>query len=278
MVSKRWFGAFIFFSGSLVACSLGGVGEPGGAGGEGSPAALTPQQGKISVALVDAPLPSVTAVVVSIDRLTALTAEGEVTLSTAPATIDLLQLQNGTSFPLGEAVIPSGEVSELRLYLADGGPTYVVADGVEHPLEVPSGTQSGIRIPGPFAVSGCEERQVVLDFDALSSVSVHAAGKSSKWMLRPVVKVKASEAAPAECAPATDSGRRRLDLGHDRGRLRLDDDGTDAGSIDGGTDAGSTDGSSGSGTGTTDGTAGLGSTDGSTDAGSTPGATDGTAG
>jgi hypothetical protein len=186
----------------VLACTAAPLLEKGGKEQE----ALGSGTGRLAVELVDAPTDEVREVVVTVARVVALGADGaEVQVSDAPVTVDLLTLQT-RSLPLGDAVLPAGDVSELRLELAPEGPQYVtLADGSQAELKVPSGTTSGIKLPGPFHVPECGTRTLTVDFDAKKSIAVHAAGKTDRWVLRPVVFVKQQAEAPGTC-DAGDAG------------------------------------------------------------------------
>jgi len=151
------------------------------------------RMGTLVVALTDAPSPDVKGIVVTIDTVTAHSDQaGWVTVAHGPITVDLLTLHDVT-MKLGEVDLPAGTVSEVRLQLVDSGPQYVVlADGSHAPLQTPSGTTSGVKLKGPFEVSACTRHTLVLDFDGKNSIEYHdTGGTDSRWILRPVIRVKA---------------------------------------------------------------------------------------
>lgn len=109
---------------------------------------------------------------------------GWVVLNDTPATYDLLTLQNGVFVTIGTAKVPSGHYTQVRLKLGAG--STVTIDGVVHPLVVPSGTQTGLKLIGPFDVPAGGTVDIALDFDAARSI--HQTGAGS-YMLKPTVKV-----------------------------------------------------------------------------------------
>jgi uncharacterized protein DUF4382/carboxypeptidase family protein len=111
------------------------------------------------------------------------TSGGWQTLSTTTKTYDLMKLQNGVFTTIGEASLPAGTYTQIRLKLGPG--SNVVVDGTTLPLKVPSGMQSGLKLIGTFNVPPGGTTDVGLDFDA--SRSLHETG-SGQWMLKPVVK------------------------------------------------------------------------------------------
>ena len=99
-------------------------------------------------------------------------------------TVDLMTLRNGVFTTLGIALVPAGHYTQIRLKLGAGSD--VVVDGVTHPLVVPSGLQSGLKLIHPFTVPPEGFVDLLLDFDGQRSIVLTGAGT---WMLRPTVKV-----------------------------------------------------------------------------------------
>ncbi|WP_018628645.1 DUF4382 domain-containing protein [Niabella aurantiaca] len=105
--------------------------------------------------------------------------------------INILNYRNGTVIAMGDPLtLPAGKIEQIRLVLGDDNT--VVVDGVEHALTVPSGSTSGYKINFHKELAPDGVYKIWLDFDAARSV--HAAGKSGKYMLKPVVKAFSEEA------------------------------------------------------------------------------------
>lgn len=151
--------------------------------------------GQLSVRLVDAPSDEVTSVFVTLRSVVAVMPDGaEVTLASGPLLVDLLSLQHGTSLRLGDLTMAPGRVAQVRLRIDEAGRNDVgFADGTVAPLKIPSGTESGIKLVGPFEIRECETTRLTLDFDVPNSIHVAVAGQSGKVLLRPVVFVKQLE-------------------------------------------------------------------------------------
>lgn len=161
-----------------------------GCGGDGT--------ARLEVRLTDAPLDGVAEVNVPVDHVkvrstgtseddTGAEDGGWHTLEGEARVIDLLSLREGVAEVIGEGEIPAGDITELRLVLADELPaTLVMDDGSEVPLDTPSGTSSGLKIKGDIPVVEDEDAVVTLDFDA--SLSVHQTGNGS-YQLKPVLRV-----------------------------------------------------------------------------------------
>lgn len=101
-----------------------------------------------------------------------------------PMVINLLDLTNGVDTLLSSADLDPGHYNELRLIL--GTENTVVVDGEINDLKTPSGQQSGYKIKFETDLESDEELDLIVDFDAARSV--HEAGRSGKYILKPVLK------------------------------------------------------------------------------------------
>lgn len=150
----------------LVACA--------GETGEGS--------GTLALSITDAPVDGAERVVVEFTGVEIQTSAGRHTIDYAdPKTINLLALQNGMREYLLEGyVLPVGNVSWIRLRVnavADGVmDSYIdivnsdtMPDG-RYELNVPSGSQSGLRLNNSFNVVDGEYLDFTIDFDLRKSV------------------------------------------------------------------------------------------------------------
>ncbi|MGH7724807.1 MAG: DUF4382 domain-containing protein [Candidatus Eiseniibacteriota bacterium] len=99
-------------------------------------------------------------------------------------TFDLLALRNGVTTTLGTALVPAGRYTQIRLLLGEG--SNVVVDGVTHPLVIPSGLQTGLKLVGGFNVPEGETVELTVDIDAAQSVHV---GPNGTYRLRPTAKL-----------------------------------------------------------------------------------------
>ncbi|MGD8749381.1 MAG: DUF4382 domain-containing protein [Balneolaceae bacterium] len=132
---------------------------------------------------------------VSSDTATADTTDGKwMDLPVDPMQINLLDLTNGVDTLLASADLEPGRYNELRMIL--GPDNTVMEDSMMHNLKVPSGQQSGYKIKFNTVLEEGESIDVMIDFDA--SRSVHQAGKSGKYILRPVLKAFAGSGEQVE--------------------------------------------------------------------------------
>ncbi|RYD78536.1 MAG: DUF4382 domain-containing protein [Sphingobacteriales bacterium] len=153
------------------------------------------QTTELRVNLTDAPIDELDSVYVDIkevnvklgdDTLTSGNDEsGWVNIDINKGIYDLLSYQNGVDTLLGTGIIPTGYLKEIRLVL--GSNNYVIDTfGVSHPLTIPSGGSSGLKIKINKPVYGPVD-SVLLDFDAALSIKNEGA---SGYKLRPVIKLK----------------------------------------------------------------------------------------
>jgi hypothetical protein len=165
-----------------LALSLGGCSDTTG------PAA----PGELRIILVDAP-GDFQAVNIVVQRVEAHRSAGNKDawelLSDQTAVYDLLQLRNGVSALLAGALLPAGQYTQIRLILGAGN--NVVVDGQAHPLTIPSGTSSGIKLEYPFTIESGRLQELIMDFDA--GRSIHQTGGGA-YVLVPVIRLMAAEA------------------------------------------------------------------------------------
>jgi Domain of unknown function (DUF4382) len=111
-------------------------------------------------------------------------ANGWVNLQTNAGIYNLLGLQNGVDTLLASGTIPTGMLKEIRFIL---GTHNRVVDtlGVNYPLTIPSGAESGLKIKVNKNLNASIET-LLIDFDTDLSIKKEATG----YKLRPVLKVK----------------------------------------------------------------------------------------
>jgi len=140
--------------------------------------------GHVEIRLTDAPgdFEQVNIVVtsVSIHR----DGSGWETIKDDTTTYDLLTLRNGVFTGLAAGDVPAGHYTQIRLGIGEG--SHVVQDGAIHPLEIPSGMQSGYKLVGEFDVPAGGAIELTLDFDAARSILRTGNGR---YKLKPTVRV-----------------------------------------------------------------------------------------
>ena len=147
------------------------------------------------------------AVYVDVKAIEAHTDEGGwMDLQTNAGVYDLISLTNGIEVMLAKGEIPVGNLSQIRLLLGDNNS--IVVNDVEHPLTVPSGMHSGIKLEVHATLSPNVPFTILLDFDAAQSIVLTGSGN---YELKPVIRTIVSSSAygnikgtayPAEAQPA----------------------------------------------------------------------------
>lgn len=147
------------------------------------------ETGRLTIMLTDAPA-AYQAVWVDIQRVDIHLVSGKsggewVQLPTVSGIYDLLQLQNGIDTTLVDVSnLPAGKITQMRLIL--GSNNSIDVGGTSVFMDVPSGSETGIKIVGKMELGPNQELKVVLDFDAAASVVEEGQGA---YHLKPVVKV-----------------------------------------------------------------------------------------
>ncbi len=177
---------------SFLAALVAGCGGGGGGGSAAAP-------GTLGVSLTDAPAcgydeVNVTVVKVRVHQSSSAS-EGDagwtdITLN-PPRRINLLSLNNGVLFNLGETTLPAGHYTQLRLVLdpntaAGLANSVLPTGGTDTALVTPSAVQSGIKLINQFDVESGKRVDLVLDFDACKSVVKRGNGT---YALKPVIRV-----------------------------------------------------------------------------------------
>ena len=138
--------------------------------------------GTLALSITDAPVDGAERVVVEFTGVEIQTSSGRHTINYAnPKTINLLALQNGLrEYLLESYVLPEGNVSWIRLKVnavADGVmDSYIdivnsetIPDG-RYELNIPSGSQSGLKLNNSFNVADGAYLDFTIDFDLRKSV------------------------------------------------------------------------------------------------------------
>lgn len=132
-----------------------------GCGGDGSSGST------LNVYMADAPLPGVTAVTVTIDRVDANINDEWVVLEDTQQVINLFDLTQ-TATVIGSAGVPPGDYTQVRLIISEA--TVTDEEGT-HVATLPSGAQTGIKVNIDAPVAEGASVGILLDFNVEQSVS-----------------------------------------------------------------------------------------------------------
>src|ERR1700676_4918604 len=170
----------------LVAASTFGLAACGGGSGGG--------MSQMTLAVADAPVDGAQAVVVKFTGVELVPNSGnpvDVTFS-APKIIDLLNQSGTASAVLFSQPIPAGDYGQIRLMVtADGNPSnsYItLSDGTMHGLQVPSGSQTGLKLVSGFTVPSSGVVDYTIDFDLRKAITCPP-GQAPACILKPVERL-----------------------------------------------------------------------------------------
>jgi hypothetical protein len=154
---------------------------------------LTPKpaagDGQLRIYLIDAPAAydavNIAVARVEVHRETPDSTSGWFVINDEPEMYDLLELRNGVSAVLGEAMLGPGTYTQIRLILETG--SHVKIGDQIHDLYVPSGFQTGIKLNHEFTIQSGKLYELYLDFDAERSVRY----QGNRYRMSPVIRVNA---------------------------------------------------------------------------------------
>jgi Domain of unknown function (DUF4382) len=168
---------------AVTALSLGACG--GGSGGS---------SGQMSLAVGDAPVDGAQSVVVKFTGIELTANSGnpvEITFS-QPKTIDLMKQRGTASAVLFNQPIPAGAYGQIRLMVvADGNPSnsyIMLSDGTMHGLQVPSGSETGLKLVTGFTVPSSGVVDYTIDFDLRQAITCPP-GQAPACFLKPVERL-----------------------------------------------------------------------------------------
>lgn len=181
-MKKQWFSFTAGLAAVALAAGLYGCGD------DNSTSPSETGKGTLSVQLADAPgayeKVNITFSEVAVNAQTDTTKSGWIVIKGEPQTFDLLTLSNGVTAALGQTQLDPGKYGQIRLKLSKAE---VVAGGVTYPLEVPSGSTSGLKLGGGFTIEDGITTELVVDFDATRSI--HVMGKKGEYKLNPRLRL-----------------------------------------------------------------------------------------
>lgn len=109
---------------------------------------------------------------------------GWVSLNTHAGIYNLLDFQNGIDTVIAQATVPTGVVKEVRFIL--GSNNSITINGINYPLTIPSGSESGLKIKLTKQLNATVD-SLVIDFDA--ALSIFQTG-TAEYKLKPVLRIK----------------------------------------------------------------------------------------
>ena len=146
------------------------------------------QNGRLKMYLVDAPA-SFDSVIICVERVEVHKSGNDSTsgwfiINDSTRYFDLLLLTNGASSVLGDTSLPAGQYTQIRLIIGPG--SYVIDNGIKHDLEIPSGSQTGLKLIHQFTIEQGKLYELILDFNVDKSIIITGNGR---YKLKPTIRV-----------------------------------------------------------------------------------------
>ncbi len=146
------------------------------------------QNGRLKMYLIDSPT-ALDSVIICVTRVEVHKAgsdstSGWLVINDSTRYFDLLQLTNGASVVLGDSSLPAGQYTQIRLFIGDG--SYVIDQGIKQDLEVPSGSQSGLKLIHQFTIEAGKLYELLLDFNVEKSIVITGNGQ---YKLKPTIRI-----------------------------------------------------------------------------------------
>jgi hypothetical protein len=157
---------------SLIMCLIPACGGSSGSGAADS------GTGVINISLTDAPVDDVTEVTVQFTGVSLKPASGDEIeiLFADPKNFDLLTLTDGvTAELLPDTTVPAGNYNWIRLVVNaefdNVYDSYAIVPTGQVELEVPSGSQNGLKLVSGFTVTANQSTNMVIDWDLRMALS-----------------------------------------------------------------------------------------------------------
>lgn len=163
-----------------------------------------PENGRVSLAVTDAPVDDASSVVVQFSgvafKRAGTAAEVVQNLTPSPRQLDLLQYQQGRAALLLDGVtLPAGDYEWVRLIVDNESgvrDSYIeLTSGEECELRVPSGAESGLKLNRGFTLPADGSIALTIDFDLRQSIHAPAGQQGAAadctrgYLMRPTLRI-----------------------------------------------------------------------------------------
>lgn len=146
------------------------------------------QRTTLSISVTDAPA-AYDSLVIVFSEISAHIDSEWVHVVQDPVRVNLLEWSNGKALLLGSADVPAGQYTQVRIKIDSA---FVGVDGQLSALEVPSGSQSGLKLGPQFTIVEGSTYHLIMDFDATRSVVVLGSKYHPKgYKLKPHIRIVA---------------------------------------------------------------------------------------
>jgi len=137
--------------------------------------------------LTDAPASVYDSVKITFSGVSAHLDSSWIILADTLMTVNLLELTNGNTVVIGSDEVPAGHYTQIRLKITNA---WVVVDGYRHPMDVPSGSTSGLKFGPEFSIAEGVTYEMVVDFDVNRSIVTTGPPFNPKgYKLKPHIRI-----------------------------------------------------------------------------------------
>lgn len=152
-----------------------------------------PVNGKLVLAITDAPVDGAEAVVIEFSGIEVQGSGERLSFDfDTPKSIDLMQVTGSDSEQLlPVTTLDAGQYQWIRLKVnAERGVTdsYIDVDGARYSLHIPSGAETGLKLNRPFTIAAGGITDLTIDFDLRKSVH-HPQNGGDEYFLHPALRI-----------------------------------------------------------------------------------------
>jgi len=147
--------------------------------------------GSLSLGVTDTPVDGASSVVVAFTGVDVMGPGGQMHFALASEqSIDLLKLQGNASAALLTGVsVPAGDYQWIRLDIDEANSFLIATAGGKFPLNIPSGSQSGLKLNNGFTVAQGGTADFTVDFDLRQSITLDNSGGTATYTLKPTLRL-----------------------------------------------------------------------------------------
>ena len=144
-----------------------------------------------NLSVTDTPVDSADNVVVAFTGVELMGPNGMQSFNfTTEQSLDLLKLQgNASAVLLNGVTVPAGSYQWLRLDIDEANSYVISSTGGKFPLNVPSGSESGLKLVSGFTVAQGGVADFVIDFDLRQSLTLDNSGGTTTYTLKPALRL-----------------------------------------------------------------------------------------
>jgi uncharacterized protein DUF4382 len=147
--------------------------------------------GTLILSLTDTPVEGASQVVVAFTGVDLMGPGGQTHIALASEkSIDLITLQGNASTVLLDGVtVKAGDYQWLRLDVDEAKSFVFATGGGKFPLDIPSGSQSGLKLVSGFTVVQGGGADFIIDFDLRQSLTLDNSGGTTTYTLKPALRL-----------------------------------------------------------------------------------------